>query len=185
MPVEPARVDRARHAGRERQLADVELCASGSRAVQPGADLFRYSGADQRVVERRAIALHDHALAARVPDRDLGLDARQDEVRPTALAHLQGQHLAEPVVADGDVTAVTQLQVVQRRLEGEPAAVHRRRQRQHRRLEVVPDGAEPLDAGPEFEIAHRPEPRSLTGTLSSPEPDETPASSTGASGDGP
>ena len=172
MPVEAARVDRARHAGRERQLADVELCASGSRAVQPGADLFRYGRADQRVVERRAIALHDHALAARVPDRDLGVDARQDEVRPTALAHLQRQHLAEPVVAEGDVAAVAQLQVVQRRLEGEPAAVYRRRQWQHRRLEVAPDGAEPLEAVPEFELAHRPEPRSLPGELSSPGPGE-------------
>ena len=101
VPVEAARVERARHAGRERQLADAELRASGPRAVQPGADLVRYRRADQDVVERRAVAVDDQALAARVADRRPRCGRRgRSRSASTALAHLQRQHLAEPVVAE-------------------------------------------------------------------------------------
>lgn len=68
MPVETRGVRHARHPGSKCQLAQDELCVGPGLALLPLQD-FRSGGrADQRVVERRAAAVHDDSLAPRGTD---------------------------------------------------------------------------------------------------------------------
>ena len=66
------------------------------------------------------------------------------------LVHLERQQLAQPCPAPGverHVAARLQLQALQRGLEFEAPAVHRRGKRQDRRLECLTQPAVPLELG--------------------------------------
>ena len=80
--VEAAGVERERHAGRQPQLADRQLRAPAGALPQPGGDLVRRRGADRGVVERRAVAGQDHALAARRADRQPAAHRRPAAASP-------------------------------------------------------------------------------------------------------
>ena len=146
MAVEAAGVERERDPGCERQLADLQLRACRARALEPRRHLGRRGGAHLGVVERGPVALQHRPRAARVSDGDLRMRARQVELRPFAHVHLEREHLPEPALAEHDVAAQPQLQVVQRSLQAEPAPVDRRGQGQDGGLELAACGTEPLEA---------------------------------------
>jgi hypothetical protein len=101
---------------------------------------------DQRVVERRQVAIDDDAMAARVPVLDLGPGRRgvsggqrQHQLRARLLIHLQSEDLTETrnaaAVVQYGIAADLKLQAVQGSLEGEAAPVDRGGEREDGRLD--------------------------------------------------
>src|SRR5262249_39322428 len=95
-------------------------------------------------MERSELALKDDTLTPRIPDHDLR------PVVPAAVRiNRKHQLAAQPVeiecndlaearriaISEHDIAADLQLQVVEGDLEGEPAPVHRGRERKYRRFE--------------------------------------------------
>jgi hypothetical protein len=89
-------------------------------------------------VERAPVPVEHGAIAAAEADPDLGQPGPGALVAP----ELEREQLAEPVAPaalEHDVGAGLELQVMQRGLEREPAAVHRSGQRQDGPLELLAD----------------------------------------------
>ncbi len=150
---EAGRVEGERDAAGERELADVQGRALGARTLEPGAHLVRQRGAREGVMEGPAVAVEDDPLAAADPDPHL----RQPGAGCVLAAHLERQDLAQAGRAAGverHVAARLEVEAVQGRLEAEAGAVDRARERQHRRLELLPDGAVLLERG--LDVVHRP-----------------------------
>src|SRR5271170_3877513 len=154
MPVEAARVRRARYAVDQRQLAQLQLGVASLAALQPRSHVGPGGGPDQHIVERRPATFQDGTLAARVPDLDLraGLRSarrlgRQRQFRRRLQAKFQGQNLPETPGAatrQHDIAAHLQFQAMQRGLKREPAPVNRCGEWKDRRFEVPAYLAESL-----------------------------------------
>ena len=161
MAAEAAGVERERHAGGEHQLPDLELSPPGRRLLEVGAHLLRRRGPNGRVVERRAVAVQDPALALGAANRDLRpvpAGVVSSELEGMLLADAERHDLAEAALGallERDVRAGLQREPVQRRLVREAAAVDRGRERQDLLLELPADGAVAVEALP-----GRPAPRS-------------------------
>ena len=143
-------------APRERELADIEGGALGPCALEPGAHLVGQRRAGERVVEGPAVALQDDALAAAEPDPHL----RKPRAGGILAVHGEREDLAEAGRAagvEGHVAARLEVESVQGGLEGEATAVDGGREREHRRLELLPDRAVLLERG--LDVVHRPDPR--------------------------
>jgi hypothetical protein len=107
-------------------------------------------------VEGRLVPLQQSARAACQPQRDAGLQARglvvaggHVDLGAGRRIHVEVEHLPErapALVLHHDIAAEPQLEPVQRRLEGEAAAVERGGQRQDRRLELAPQRSVALEA---------------------------------------
>jgi hypothetical protein len=95
-------------------------------------------------VERAGVAVEDHALAAREPDRHPGADlhvavaGREPDLADVHLGDVERADLAQRLVAEHDVAAEPQLEALDRGLEGEAAPVDGRGERQDRGLDLRP-----------------------------------------------
>ena len=122
MPVEAAGVRRAGRAGDQRQLAQLQLRVTPLAALQPRSHFRSGGDPNQHIVERRPVTFQDGALAARVPDLDLGTGlrsarrlGRQRQFRNRLPVESQGKNLAETPGAatlQHDIAAHLQFQAV-------------------------------------------------------------------------
>ena len=71
MPVEAASVRQAGHAGRQRELAKMQLRVAPLAVLEPRLHLRSRGDTNQRIMKRRRVAFEDRAFAACVPDLDL------------------------------------------------------------------------------------------------------------------
>ncbi len=140
MPAEARGVELERHARRERELPDRQRGALRARPVEPGGHLVRPRRTHGRIVEWSPVPLEHRAVPAAEADPDL----RQPRPGAIVAAELEREQLTQPVAAvalDHDVRAGLELQVVQRGLEREAPAVHRRGERQDGPLQLLSDVA--------------------------------------------
>ena len=168
MPVEAAGVRQAGHTGGQRKLAQRQFRVAPPAALEPGLHLRPGGDTNQRIVERCRVAFEDGAFAAGVPDLDLRPILR-DAPRPSRerqfcaqLIELEGEDLAQArnaAILQHDVAADPQFQAVQRGLKGEPAPVHRSRERKHRRFKI------PARLTKALKLRYRVPAQSLTETL--------------------
>src|SRR6185437_12344714 len=135
------------HPGGQGQIPQPQCRMQLRVALLPRLYLRLGSYPDQRVVERRQVAVDDDAFAARVPDMDLGPGlrgtrggGRQRQFRAWLLVHLQREDLAETrgaaTAVQHGIAADLQLQAVQRGLEGEAPPVYRGGEREDGRLDL-------------------------------------------------
>ena len=132
MAAEAAGVERERHAGRERELADGDAGRALWEPAHVARDLVGRRRADDRVVEGGRRTIEQAALArGMADDRALALGA----------CELDRDDLPEPAlvtVGEDDVRAGLEHEPVERRLVREAPPVHGRRDGRDRRFEPVP-----------------------------------------------
>ena len=154
MPIEAAGVERDWHAVGQRHRPDLEPCTARRDAREPVADLLGDAGRAMRslngVPPPSRITPSPRARAQRQPrthvDPALAVGGDTD-LAGVDLDCLERSHLAEralPVALEHDVATEPQLETLERRLEGEAAAIDGRRQRQDRVLGLGAQRAERL-----------------------------------------
>ena len=154
VPPEAAGVECERYARGEHQLPDLEPGSPRGGLLEVDADLVGRRRPHRGVVERRAVAAQDPALALGAADHDLRpvcelAAVGRVELEPLLPADAERDDLAEPALGallERDVRARLQRETVQRRLIGEAAPVDRGRERKDLLLEPLPDGSIPVEA---------------------------------------
>jgi hypothetical protein len=154
--VEPAGVQAERRVVDERQVADREPRAARRGGLEPRPHLRRGGGARETVVEGRRFTVEEDPVPARDPDAQpgaeldvVGLLGRVADLPEVDLGQRERAHLAERCLAvalEHRVASEPQRETVDTGLEGEPAPIDRRGQREHGRLGLRPQRTEGVHA---------------------------------------